>query len=372
MRTVVHSSLVVAIAFALVACEAPTTQPSPPSPPVDASQIVGITVVGNRALTAIGETSQLRAIAALAGGGTEDVTDLVTWTTMTEPSVVRVSKGLVTAEGLGWGQINLYHSRLSRGAFPAGTYAMSVTVTPPGTYFIRGFVILPGQRNSEGDYVTVPGVQVVDTQSGRSVTSTYLGAYAPGWYTLGGLTGSTRITYDKEGYEPAELVVTGPAVNGGGQVNIQQIYRITAGGTVQTTIAPQDVRYAVSPSGPCVNCRLIRVVNPSPGTLHLNLTWNLPGVALNIWAAGQLFAGSPGGPLTADVPVGGGEFVLYVGVASGSLGDGFDAGVTLTLTTSLTAPDAAAPALVMFGRRPEALRAGFGRRHLEQLAIQVD
>lgn len=341
MRTIVHSSLMVAIAAALVACEAPSTKPSPGGPGDDARQIDRIIIVGNRALNAIGETSELRAIAELAGGGTQDVTDLVTWTTMTDPSVVRVVKGLVTAESLGWGQINLYYAPF-RGPLPAAAYP--VTVTPPGTYFIRGFVTLPGQRNSDGEYATVAGVRAVDTQSGRSMISTFSGGYAPGWYTLGGLTGSTRITYDKEGYEPAELVVTGPAVNGGGQVNVQQIYRIAAGGTVQTTIAPDDVQYAVSPSGPCVNCRLIRVVNPSPGTLHLNLTWNLPGVALNIWAAGQLFAGSPGGPLTADVPVGGGEFVLYVGVASGNLGNGFAAGVTLTLTTSLTAPEPAAPA----------------------------
>ena len=330
MRTIVHGSLVVTIAVALVACDAATTQPSPARSGVDARQIVGVTVVGSRALTAIGETSQLRAIAALAGGGTEDITDLVTWTTMTEPSVVRVLRGLVTAEGLGWGQVNLYYAPF-RDVFPSGTYAMTVTVTPPGTYFIRGFVTLPEQRTIEGDYVTVAGVRAVDTQSGRSVISTSSGGYAPGWYTLGGLTGSTRITYDKEGYEPAELVVTGPAINGGGRVNIQRIYRIPAGGTVRTTIAPDDVRYAVSPSGPCVNCRLIRVVNPSPGTLHLDLTWNLPDVALNIWADGRLFAGSPGGPLTADVPVGGGEFVLYVGVASGDPGN---AGVTLTLKTS--------------------------------------
>lgn len=329
MRTIVNSSLGVAIAVALVACEAgPPTEPTPGSPGVNTRQIEGITVVGNRALNAIGETSQLRAIATLVGGGTEDVTDLVTWTTMTDPSVVRVVKGLVTADSLGWGQINLYYAPF-RGTFPAAAYP--VTVTPPGTYFIRGFVMLPEERTVDGDYATVAGVRAVDTQSGRSMISTFSGGYSPGWYTLGGLTGSTRITYDKEGYEPAELVVTGPAVNGGGAVSVQKIYRIAAGGTVRTTIAPDDVKYAVSPSGPCTNCRLIRVVNPSTGTLHLNLTWDLKGVALNIWANGQLFAGSPGGPLTADVPVGGGEFVLYVGVASGNVGD---AGVTLILTTS--------------------------------------
>ena len=283
--------------------------------------VSGLRVTGNVALGAIGETSQLQAIATLINGDTADVTDVATWVTMTIPSVIRVSKGLVTADALGYGQVNV--------TYGAARTATPVTVTPPGTYLIRGFV-MPGHEG-DPDFLGVPDVRVVDIHSGRTTITSTSGPYSPGWYTLGGLNGSTRIAFDKAGYEPAELVVTGPAINGGGDVKIQQLYRITAGETVKTTIATHDVAYAVGPSDRCVNCRLIRVVNPTAGTLHLGLNWDVSSAALALWVNGQRFAGNPGGPLNVAVPVSAGELVLYAGVGTGDLGS-----VTMTLTTSLT------------------------------------
>ena len=207
-----------------------------------------------------------------------------------------------------------------------------MVVTPPGTYLIRGFVF-PG-HDGDPDFLGVPDVRVVDTHSGRTTITSASGPYSPGWYTLGGLNGTTRIAFDKAGYEPAELVVTGPAINGGGEVKVQQLYRITAGETVRTTIATYDVAYAVGPSDRCVNCRLIRVVNPTAGTLHLALNWDVPSAALALWVNGQRFAGNPGGPLNVAVPVSAGELVLYAGVGTGDLGS-----VTMTLATSLTATE---------------------------------
>jgi hypothetical protein len=275
---------------------------------------------GNPSLSAVGDTSQLHAMVSLLSGGTADATNYVTWTTMTVPSVVRVSKGLLTADALGWGEVSA--------SYPgAGSRVFPITVTPPGTFIVGGFVKLPGHAG-------VAGFHVLDTQSGRSTIASSSGNYSPGWYTLGGLTDNTRLTFDKAGYEPAELVLTGPVDPLGGEVKVQQLYRITAGDTVQTTIAPHDVEYDVSPSGPCVSCRLIRVVNPAPGTLHLKLTWNVATAALSLWVNGERFAGTRGGPLTVDVPADAGELVLYVGV--GTVGLNY---VTMTLTTSLTAPE---------------------------------
>ena len=61
------------------------------------------------------------------------------------------------------------------------------------------------------------------------------------------MNGTARIAFDKAGYEPAELVVTGPAINGGGEVKVQQLSRITAGETVQTTIATYNVASRSAP-----------------------------------------------------------------------------------------------------------------------------
>ena len=278
-----------------------------------------LTLTGNASLTAVGETSQLRAIASLVSGGTADVTNIATWAEMTVPSVITVSKGLLTAVNLGWGQINANY---------LGQVApIQVTVTPPGTYIIRGFVKLPGHAG-------VAGFRVVDTQSGRSTQTTATGAYSPGWYSLGGLSGSSLLAFDKAGFEPAELIVTGPSIGGGGDVKVQQLYRINVGGTVQTTIAPHDVTYAVNPMGPCVNCRQVRVVSTASGTLNLILTWDVPSAAFGIWIDGQFFPSASGGPLAVSVSVGPGETLMYFGLQAEYLGY-----VNMKLTTSFGVPE---------------------------------
>jgi hypothetical protein len=70
--------------------------------------------------------------------------------------------------------------------------------------------------------------------------------------------------------------------------------------------------------------------------LHLSLTWDLPRAALSVWIEGQRFTGAAGGPLTADVPVGAGELVLYVGKGSDDLNY-----VSMKLTTALSTPASA-------------------------------
>ena len=287
---------------------------------VSTTTVTQLKVTGNVSLAAVGESNQLQAIATFVNGDTADVTNLASWVPMTNPSVIRVSKGLVIADALGYGQLEVIYGG-QRTSTP-------VTVTPPGTYLIRGFVF-PG-HDGDTDFLGMPGVRIVDTNSGRTTVSSTSGAYSPGWYTLGGLNGRTGIAFDIAGYEPAELVVTGPAIGGGGDVQVQPLYRITAGETVQTTIATYDVAYAVGPSDRCVNCRLIRVVNPTSGTLHLALTWDVPSAALALWANGQRFAGSSDGALSVDVPVSPGELVLYIGVGTSDLGR-----VKMTLATFL-------------------------------------
>ena len=64
-------------------------------------------LTGNVSLGAVGETSQLQAIATLVNGDTADVTNVASWVPMTNPSVIRVSKGLVTADALGYGQLDV-------------------------------------------------------------------------------------------------------------------------------------------------------------------------------------------------------------------------------------------------------------------------
>ena len=75
------------------------------------------------------------------------------------------------------------------------------------------------------------------------------------------------------------------------------------------------------------------MVSPSAGTLRLRPAWTDSRVPLSLWANGQLFMGAST-ELTADVPVGAGELVVYVGaIPAVSLPDGLY--LPFTLETSM-------------------------------------
>jgi uncharacterized protein YjdB len=279
--------------------------------------VSSVKLTGNVALTDVGQTSQLTATATLPDGSTSDVTSIAIWTSFDTSIVTVSSNGLLSAVGLGAARVAVQYG----GGVDLRGDLKIATVTPAGTFIAQGWVRHPGHG-------PVPGFRVLDTGSGRSVVTR-----SDGSYNLAGLTGSAHLAFDLAGFEPVELVVAGSAGDVVSvDVAVQPLIRITAGQTAQTTIAPKDLEYDVSPTDRCVKCQLIRVVSPASGTLHLKFTWNRPGVALTAWIAGQPFPGPVAGPLSVDVPVDAGELVLYVGVASGVIVEG-DV-LTLTVTTS--------------------------------------
>ena len=150
------------------------------------------------------------------------------------------------------------------------------------------------------------GVRVLEPVSGRSTLTDQAGTY-----TLAALAG-TRLRFEKDGYEPGELDVTPDST---GFMRMQRIVRITAG---ETAIVPKlthmDVAYDVGPDR-CSPCRLIRIVAPTAGTIRFELTWEPdPGAALHLWAGGRRFGGEMSGTqFTADIAIGAGENVVYVG-----------------------------------------------------------
>jgi len=121
--------------------------------------------------------------------------------------------------------------------------------------------------------------------------------------------------------------------NSGNEVALQRVIRLTAGETVTPLqLAPHDMSYTVG-ADRCYPCRLIRVVNPSTGTLHVSLTWTESRAILNLWANGQR---SPGTypELMVDVPVNTGEVVLYVGMVLPAAATGSDVYVPFKLATT--------------------------------------
>jgi hypothetical protein len=279
--------------------------------------VSAVKVTGNLSFSAIGQTSQLSATATLPDGSTRDVTNIATWRS-NDPTIVTVSsKGLLTAVALGATSIS---GSYGSGVDPRGE-TKSVSVTPDGTFIVTGWIRHPGHGG-------VQGFTARDAQSGRSAITN-----SDGFFSLAGLTGTVHLSLTRAGFEPAEIVVAG---NAGEVVTteaaVQPVIRVTAGQAAQTTIAPKDVEYDVSPTERCVRCQLIRVVSPAQGTVHLKFTWNRSGVGLTAWIAGQPTPGPAAGPLELDVAVTAGELVVYIGAASGVIAAGDVVTVTLTTT----------------------------------------
>jgi hypothetical protein len=182
----------------------PTPVPSAQRPP-------SLTVDGRKSLSAIGETSQLRAVVTQSDGTSRDVTGEVRWNSR-DPLVATVSSsGLATALGFGAARIDAGYNTLNS--------SFQIEVTPAGTFAVVGEVREPGQGS-------VPGVRVLEPVSGRSTVTDQTGSYM-----LAVLAG-TRLRFDKDGYEPGELNI---ASDNTGFMRMQRIVRVTAG---ETAVVP--------------------------------------------------------------------------------------------------------------------------------------
>ena len=267
-----------------------TTTPTSPSTP--SATVTGVSISGNLTLKAVGETSQLTATATLSDNTTKDVTTSGRWQWGDSRVITISSAGLVTVVGFGATWISfVYQTRGATG---------NVMATLPGTFAIGGRVREPGVGN-------VPNVTVVDTISGRSATTG-----SDGEFSIAELPRlPAHIKAEKEGYEPAELDATQASVD----LPIQRVVRLVAGETVRPSdLAPNDLSYTVG-SNSCSPCRLIRVVVPQAGTVHVRVTWTPGASKLTLFVEGQVVAGLTDG-LIADVPINGPrEVLMYLGTA---------------------------------------------------------
>ncbi len=276
-----------------IACSQSVTTPTQVPTPGPA-QLTRLNVTGNSAMTAIAETSQLTVAATFSDGGVKDVTRDTTWTS-TNPSVMVVSStGLVTVVRFGASMI--------LGRYQTQTVSLSVTATPPGTFIVSGVVSEPGQG-------PVADLRVIDTASFQSTQTNQ-----DGRYSLALLPSSqVHLRFEKDGYEPAELDAT-PSASGFGR--IQQIVRFVAGETVTPhRLAPNDLTYLVGAGERCNSCRLIRVVVPVKGTLHLHVTWPESClVTLGLWVGGRHIVppDTRSTEVDADVASGVGEVIFYI------------------------------------------------------------
>ena len=282
------------LASGLVGCgsHAPVSPTAPTPTPTAPPTVTRVVISGNIPLTKIGETAQLTATATLSDHTTKDVTSNGTWQGG-DARVVTVSPGgLLTVVGFGATWTSFTYQ--ARGA------GISVTVTPSGTFVIAGRVREPGASG-------IANVRVVDTMSGRSVTTD-----SDGNFSLAELPRlQAHFKVEKEGYEPAEM----DAIQTNVDLPIQHVVRLTAGETAKpAALAPNDLSYIVGGKS-CNPCRLIRVVVLQAGTLHVHVTWTVAASKLSLFTEGQVVAGATA-ELTADVPINAPrEVLVYLGAA---------------------------------------------------------
>ena len=277
--------------------------------------LIRLTLSGNNALTAIGDTTQLVGMASWSNGTTRDVTAEITWTSE-DPSIVTISSsGLATAVAFGVARINAKYEPPN-----GGIWRVNISVTPTGTVAVAGDVREPGQG-------ALAGVRVLEPVSGKSTLTNQSGAYM-----LSGLAG-TRLRFAKDGYEPGELDI---APDHTAYMRMQRIVRMAAGETATVPkLTHMDVSYDIGPDR-CGPCRLIRIVAAAAGTMRFELTWEPnPGADLYLWVGGQRVDGErKDRQLTASAAIRSGENVVYVGYYQWRTLSG--SSIAFTLATSIS------------------------------------
>jgi hypothetical protein len=261
--------------------------------------LASLAMTGNLKLSAVGETSQLTATATYVDGSTRDVTSEARWNSGT-PTVATIgllpTPGLLTARGLGATFISVAYPPTGQSLFKSG----QAIVTPAGTFVATGRTREPGAGGIRATTVT-------HLASGQSSLTD-----ANGEFNIGGLSGSPRFAFSREGYEGVTSDVTPDAYY---DVPLQRVVHAVAGGPAVTgKLAPNDLDYAVTGSTHCQPCRLIRVTSPTAGTAQLTLTWVDPATVLNVWVDGRIFASeSSDREVTATFTAGSNEVLVYIG-----------------------------------------------------------
>ncbi|HXG56507.1 MAG TPA: hypothetical protein VNJ03_14110 [Vicinamibacterales bacterium] len=303
-----YLAVVAAMGLLLVvaSCDKRPTRPTSPTsptgptspPPVPGADSVQIS--GNRVLTAVGQTSQFT-----AANGSRDVTAEGRWSVFPRGGGNISPTGLLTAQRLGRFVVSFEYSRFSTGA--------EVTVTPPGTMAVLGYMFHPESG-------TIVGAQVRNLQSGQ------LDDTPDGYFMMGNLT-DLRMSATKNLFEPVEFIATTDLywfglelINGG--VPMQKVMRVEVG-NAQTTdvLRPDDVEYRVTGETFCQPCRLVRLFSQTSGTIRIRITWT-DSSTLNLWVNGQMFSPTGTREILAELPITSGkELIVYLGKIRGAGGN---------------------------------------------------
>jgi hypothetical protein len=269
------------------------------------AQPTRLQVSGNSVLAAVGQTSQFTATATFSDGSSRDITAEVPWDVFPSSGGNISPTGLLTARRLGKFVVSTGYAQFSSGA--------EVTVTPPGTMAVLGYMYHP---ESGG----IVGAQVRNVQSGQ------LDDTPDGYFMMGNLT-DLRMSATKHLLEPVEFIATTDLAWFGTEllnnlVPMQKVMRVEVGSAQTTDVLwPDDVGYQVAGETFCQPCRLVRVFSQTSSTIRTRITWT-DSSTLNLWVNGQMFPPTGTREIVAEVPItGGNELIVYLGKIRGAVGN---------------------------------------------------
>jgi len=189
---------------------------------------------------------------------------------------------------------------------------VEVTVTPPGTMAVLGYMHQP-------DSQLIVGARVRNLRSGQ-VDDT-----PDGYFLMGNLT-DLRMSATKDLFEPVEFIAKLDLEWWFGEPNsgvaMQKVMRVDVGSPQTTDVLwPDDVEYQVTGETFCQPCRRIRLFSQTSGTIRIRITWT-DSSTLNLWVNGQMFPPTGTGEIVAQVPItGGNELIVYLGRIRGAAGN---------------------------------------------------
>ena len=260
--------------------------------------VVSLSMPATLSVTSTPDVRQLAVTAVFSDQTTKDVTDTATLTSSDNAMCALAAHGELHINTLGRCTVSATYNNM---------YASTaVTATPPGTIAIDGRARLPG--SGQGELLGVPGFLVTNTKSGDTVVTDSLGHY-----TMGNIVPPATFRFEKAGYEPAEIVVT---VSEYSEASVQQIFQLNAGGSVATTISPNDMSFNPAPGLHCFPCRMIRVTAPGAGTLSITASGADSFAKLSLFVNGSTVSQSKA-TVSGDFAVSGGEVLVYVQVVNG-------------------------------------------------------
>lgn len=167
------------------------SSPTGPTVGVVPPTVTALTVKGNAALTAPGQTTQLTLEATLSDGSKKDVTSSAQWYP-SDKNVVTVSPaGLAMAVDFG-------KAYVQGNAEGRGSPAFVMTVLPEGSYILAGRVAEAGWSYTGLTIADARVETIGGPMSGRVVMSNQFGNYA-----FNGVSGVVQVRATKDGYQPA-------------------------------------------------------------------------------------------------------------------------------------------------------------------------